>query len=65
MGGTPRAVGIRPLLEVGFKDWLQDELKRSLDHPVPDGRNRQNALALAIALWGWPDAGTQWVDTYD
>jgi hypothetical protein len=50
MGRAPRAVTIRPLVKVGFKDRLQDELESSLDHPVPHRRNRQDALAVALAL---------------
>src|SRR5687767_5027865 len=50
MGGALRAVSIRPLLEIGFKDRLQDELESSLDHTVPNRRDRQDTLASAVVL---------------
>ena len=36
MGFALRTVPIRPWLEVGLEDRFQDELDRSLDHPVPN-----------------------------
>jgi hypothetical protein len=44
MGRAPRAVAIRPLLEVGLEDRLQDELESSLNHPVPDSRDVMSKL---------------------
>ena len=42
-----RSVSIGPRLEIRFKDRLQDELERSLDHAVTDGRNRKDADLVA------------------
>jgi len=36
-------VSKRTRLEVGLKDWLQDELERTLHHSVADCRNRKDA----------------------
>src|SRR5258707_4405578 len=38
-----RSVSVRPRLEVSFEDRLQDELERTLDHTVTNGRNRKHA----------------------
>src|SRR5450631_4238102 len=38
-----RPVSIRPRLEIGFEDRLQDELECPLDHAIADSRNRKNA----------------------
>jgi hypothetical protein len=36
LGGTPlRAKAVRRILKVGFKKWLDHDLARLLDHPVP------------------------------
>jgi len=43
-------VSKRARLEIGLKDWLQDELERPLHHPIPDRRNRKDA-DLAPVLW--------------
>src|SRR5262252_3854176 len=37
-----RSVSVRPRLKISFEDRLQNELECSLDHTVPDGRNRKN-----------------------
>src|ERR1700733_2027433 len=44
------SVSIRPRLEIGFKDRLQNELECSLNHPITDSWNRQNA-DLSPVLW--------------
>ena len=49
MRRPPRAIPVRPVTEVRFEHGLQDELERTLDHPVPDRRNPQHA-DLAPAL---------------
>ena len=49
MGFALRTVPIRPWLEVGLEDRFQDELDRSLDHPVPNRGNREpTRLAAAF-----------------
>ncbi len=45
-----RPVSIRPRLEVSFEDRFQDELERTLNHPVADGGNRENADFVAPVL---------------
>src|SRR6202451_1898449 len=44
------SASIRSRLEIRFKDRLQDELECSLNHPITDSRNRQNA-DLSPVLW--------------
>ena len=46
----PRPVPVRPRLEVGLEDRLQDELQRTLDHAVADGRYPEHADFLAAVL---------------
>ena len=36
-------ISIRPRLEVGLEDRLQDELERALHHSIPDRRNQKDA----------------------
>jgi hypothetical protein len=43
-----RTVSKRSRLEVGLKDWLQDELERPLHHPVADSGNRKDADFSAV-----------------
>src|SRR5712692_7834930 len=43
LGCPLRSIPIRPVVKVGFKDRLQDQLERPLDHPVPNRRNPQDA----------------------
>ena len=50
MGAPLGAVALRPCLEVRFDDRLQDELERPWHHTVPDGRDRQDPHACAVAL---------------
>jgi hypothetical protein len=50
MRGLLRAIPIRPRLEVGLEDRLQDELERALDHAVADGRDREDSDIAAIIL---------------
>jgi len=38
-----RTIPIRPVAEVRFEDRLQHEFERTLDHPVPNRRNPQDA----------------------
>src|SRR5258708_1070313 len=45
-----RTISIRPRLEIGFEDRLQNELECSLNHAVADSRNRKNADFLAPVL---------------
>src|SRR6266849_6528197 len=49
-GCSFRTVAVRSRLEIGFKDWLQDELNCSLNHPVADRGDRQNAHLRAPVL---------------
>src|SRR5215469_6762623 len=43
MSCPPWPVSVRPRLEISFEDRLQDELEGSLNHPVTNSRNRENA----------------------
>src|SRR5215472_16401669 len=47
-----RPISIRPRLEISFKDRLQDELQRPLDHTIPDRRDDQRELHLSpVRFW--------------
>src|SRR6516165_9824942 len=43
VGCLLRPVAIGPRLEIGLEDRFQDQLQRSLDHPVANARNRKLA----------------------
>src|SRR3954462_12064671 len=45
-----RTISVRPRLEIGFEDRLQNELECPLDHSITDCRNRKNADFLAPSL---------------
>src|SRR3954447_22514964 len=45
-----RTISVRPRLEIGFEDRLQNELECPLDHSITDCRNRKNADFLAPVL---------------
>src|SRR5262245_55020916 len=38
-----RSVSVRPRLEICLEDGFQNELDRSLDHTLPNGRNREDS----------------------
>src|SRR3977135_3574184 len=39
--GLLRPVAVRPGLKIGLEDWLQDGVRRTLDHSVADRWNRE------------------------
>ena len=45
-----RTISVRPRLEIGFEDRLQNELECPLNHAVADSRNRKNADFLTPVL---------------
>src|SRR3974390_1009251 len=49
-----RTVSKRARLEVGLKDWLQDELERPLHYPIPDRRNREDADLAPVLRYFLP-----------
>src|SRR5271167_4994391 len=42
MGRSLRSISVRSRLEVSLENRLQDELEGSLDHAIPNRRNREN-----------------------
>src|SRR3954447_16319085 len=57
-----RTISVRPRLEIGFEDRLQNELECPLDHSIKDCRNRKNADFLAPVL-GKLLLPSAWADT--
>ena len=53
LGPAPGTEAVRVRREIRLEDRLQHELERSLDHPVPDGRDAQPAT-LATGLGDHP-----------
>src|SRR5450432_1739466 len=45
-----RPVSIRPRFEISFKDRLQNELERTLDHTITNLRYRKNAYLTSTVL---------------